>query len=77
MASTVAHISPQALTLMTSVVQYILNRCPVCRSHAECPLRVGWRWGPIVLTAYFHVNEEGDVEAIHVASMHYPDVWTE
>lgn len=49
----------------------------MCRSHAECPLRLGWRWGPIVLTAYFHVNEEGEVETIHLASMHYPDVRTE
>ena len=62
---------------MSFVVQYILHRCPVCRSHVESPVRVGWRWGPIVLTGYFHVNDEGDVETIHMATMHRPDVWTD
>ena len=68
------HISPQALTIMDFVSQYVLHRCPVCRSHAECPVRVGWRLGPIVLCGYFHVNERGDVEAIHIASMYRPKV---
>ena len=57
---------------MDFVAQYIMHRCPVCRSHAECPVRVGWRWGPIVLTGYFHVNGQGDVEAAHIASMYRP-----
>jgi hypothetical protein len=33
-------------------------------------MRVGWRFGEIVITAYFHINEAGDVEAVHVATMH-------
>ena len=57
---------------MDFVVHYVLHRCAVCRSHAECPVRVGWRLGPIVLCGYFHVNEQGDVEAIHIASMYMP-----
>ena len=61
---------------MSFVVQYILHRCPVCRSHVECPVRVGWRWGPIVLTAYFHHNDQGDVETIHIATMYRPDLGT-
>ena len=67
-----AHISPQALTIMDFVSQYVLHRCPVCRSHAECPVRVGWRLGPIILCGYFHVNERGDVEAIHITSLYKP-----
>ena len=57
---------------MDFVVHYVLHRCAVRRSHAECSVRVGWRLGPIVLCGYFHVNEQGDVEAIHIASMYMP-----
>jgi hypothetical protein len=57
---------------MDFVTHYILHRCPVCMSHAECPVRVGWRLGPIVLCGYFHVNGQGDVEAIHIASLYKP-----
>jgi hypothetical protein len=49
-----------------------LHRCPVCKAHAECPVRVGWRLGPIVLCGYFHVNGQGDVEAIHITSLYKP-----
>ena len=35
-------------------------------------MRVGWRLGPIALCGYFHVNGQGDVEAIHIASMYMP-----
>ena len=57
---------------MDFVAHYILHRCPVCMSHVECPVRVGWRLGPIILTGYFHVNGQGDVEAIHIASLYKP-----
>ena len=35
-------------------------------------MRVGWRLGPIILCGYFHVNERGDVEAIHITSLYKP-----
>ena len=62
-------------------MQAILCTCPVCRSHVECPLRVGWRvhsdMGTIIIVAWYHIDEEDNVESVCVRTYwRPPSVWT-
>ena len=53
---------------MPATVQFRLSRCPVCQSHDEIPVRICFRYGPVVLAYYVHAMPDEEFFVMHSVS---------